>query len=274
MHERATASGNGHPTEFDPLPDARALTLANAFLRFSGHSARAEGGDRKPLTLWSWRQEFFSWDGSVYQKLLPERFASDVSRFLDLQRVAKKVRGGLDTEAVDATPKLVAEIVRKIALLCQANVRQMPAWLDDHRPPAENVIAFRNGWIDVAEYLMDRQGIQNPPTAHWFSEHVIPYEYDSSPGYNCPRWLAFLDEVFKSEEPKETAECVTLLQQWFGYCLTPDNRHQNIMWFWGPPGTGKSVTAGILRDVLGEQACASPHPHVTWRSVWLGGIDR
>jgi hypothetical protein len=174
MHERATASGNGHPTEFDPLPDARALTLANAFLRFSGHSARAEGGDRKPLTLWSWRQEFFSWDGSVYQKLLPERFASDVSRFLDLQRVAKKVRGGLDTEAVDATPKLVAEIVRKIALLCQANVRQMPAWLDDHRPPAENVIAFRNGWIDVAEYLMDRQGIQNPPTAHWFSEHVIP----------------------------------------------------------------------------------------------------
>lgn len=248
MHERAPVLGNGHPSEFDPLPDGRALTFANSFLRFADYSPRRPG---EPLTLRHWNDEFYRFNERIYEKVNPEIFLSDLIGFLNAQSVRKRDKHNSWTEMVNVTPAVSRAVLHQLKALCQARADGMPGWLDHHRPPRENVIAFRNGWIDIAEFLSGRQPIQNPPTAYWFSENMIPYDF--SGGAGCPTWIDYLNRTFRDD-----AECVQLLQEYIGYCLTTDNRFQKMLWLVGPPAAGKGTICSVIRGVVGDANCCSP----------------
>jgi putative DNA primase/helicase len=245
---RADSDGNGQVSEFEPLADARPLTLAQAFLRFAGHAATAT----KPLTLRHWRQELYEFDGSVYRKVKAEQFYAELKLFLNQQAVTKQGNRGQWAEPVNATKKVVSEVMDQLRVICQVPEDVMPQWLDAHRPDAGNVIAFKNGWIDISKYLLGEQGIQNPITPFWFSQNLIPYDFRS--GVGCPNWLEFLNSSLEGD-----AERIQLVQEWFGYCLTTDTRLQNILWLQGPPASGKSTTCGVLSTLLGRGNFSSPN---------------
>jgi hypothetical protein len=246
---RADSNGNGQVSEFEPLADARPLTLAQAFLRFAGHAATAT----KPLTLRHWRQELYEFDGSVYRKVKAEQFYAELKLFLNQQAVTKQGNRGQWAEPVNATKKFTGEVMDQLRVICQVPEDVMPQWLDAHRPDPGNVIAFKNGWIDISKYLLGEQGIQNPITPFWFSQNLIPYDF--RPGIGCPHWLEFLNSSLEGD-----AERIQLVQEWFGYCLTTDTRLQNILWLQGPAGVRQEHDLRRAVHAAGPGQLLKPEP--------------
>ena len=109
------------------------------------------------------------------------------------------------------------------------------AWLDTHRPRPEDLIAFQNGLLDVSRFIESGDTLIMPPSPEWFSENVLPYEFDAYA--KCPQWLEFLRDVCSGD-----AELIALLQEFFGYCLTDDTAQQKAMLLIGPPRSGKGTT--------------------------------
>jgi hypothetical protein len=62
----------------------------------------------------------------------------------------------------------------------------------------------------------------------------------------CPRWLRFLEEVLEGDKDR-----ISLLQEWFGYCLTHDTSLHAFMVLEGSGANGKSVVCEILTKMLG-----------------------
>lgn len=67
------------------------------------------------------------------------------------------------------------------------------------------------------------------------------------PARDCPRWLAFLDQVLDAD-----AGAIRFLQQWAGYSLTGDTREEALLFVHGPGGSGKSTAINTLGDALGD----------------------
>lgn len=74
--------------------------------------------------------------------------------------------------------------------------------------------------------------------------YCLPYEYN--PAAVAPNWHSFLSRI--------DAETAAFLQEFAGYSLTPDCRHEIAVWLYGPPGGGKSTFLGGLQAVLGPKA--------------------
>ena len=77
--------------------------------------------------------------------------------------------------------------------------------------------------------------------------------YDFDPSARCPRWLRFLDEVFKGDQ-----DLVAFVQRAIGYSLTGDTREQCLFLCHGKGANGKSTMLSTLRAVLGDYAANTP----------------
>jgi putative DNA primase/helicase len=53
-------------------------------------------------------------------------------------------------------------------------------------------------------------------------------------------------------------QSIDLLQEWFGYCLTPDTRQQKMLMMLGPKRSGKGTICRVLRSVVGDGNVAGP----------------
>jgi putative DNA primase/helicase len=67
------------------------------------------------------------------------------------------------------------------------------------------------------------------------------------PGGDCPRFLAFLDEITASD-----AELVAYLRRVLGYALTGDTREHALFFGYGTGRNGKSVLLKTAADILGD----------------------
>ena len=73
------------------------------------------------------------------------------------------------------------------------------------------------------------------------------------------QWHKFLEDVFgEDHEGRDT------LQEWFGYCLTPDTSLQKALLMLGPPRSGKGTIGKITRALLGDASVAS----LTVANLW------
>jgi putative DNA primase/helicase len=77
--------------------------------------------------------------------------------------------------------------------------------------------------------------------------------YDYRPAARCRRWKQFLNELWPDDQ-----KAGELLQEWFGYCLLPDTSQQKLLGIIGPPRSGKSTIARVLRELIGRCNVASP----------------
>jgi putative DNA primase/helicase len=84
-----------------------------------------------------------------------------------------------------------------------------------------------------------------------FREHrpedyaTLALSYDYDPEADC--------EVFKAVLRKAAPDAVEFLQEFAGYCLTPDTSLETALWFKGPRGSGKSTVIEGFVAMLGDK---------------------
>jgi putative DNA primase/helicase len=72
----------------------------------------------------------------------------------------------------------------------------------------------------------------------------LPFAYD--PEARCDNWLVSLESIFEEDQ-----ERIALLQEWFGYCLTPDTSYHSFMLFEGESRAGKGTIKNVLVKLIG-----------------------
>ncbi len=254
----------------EPLQDRLPVTMAAAFLEHYGMGKASwkvdAGGIERPIKTIShkiryWRGDFYRWEKTHYKKLLNEEFEGWLTSFLASKTVFTKNDAKSTTTPLHATYSEVSNASLHLRSICQAGCREMPAWLNDRDvdtyheyneniQDATQIIAFKNGLLDVVKWLELADTEPVPHTPKWFSEVVLPCNWE--PSATCPKWLNFLDKSLRGDET-----LISILQEWFGYCLTGDTKYQRMLWPHGDSGTGKSTMITVLQHLVGNANTAS-----------------
>ena len=85
-----------------------------------------------------------------------------------------------------------------------------------------------------------------------FNRHAVAVAYDPQ----APRpeqWHKFLQEIFNGETDQ-----INLLQEIFGYCLTPNISLQKAFLILGSPRSGKGTITTVLRSLLARETICDP----------------
>ncbi len=144
----------------------------------------------------------------------------------------------------------VLEQVRALALL-SIQVKP-PSWLNANPWKPHDVIATQNAIVHLPTYISGEPAYSVPATPALFSTFALDYRFDKTKP-DCPSWKAFLRQLWKDDQ-----DCIDTLQEWFGYCLTPDTRQQKILMMLGPKRSGKGTICRVLRTVIGEDNVCGP----------------
>jgi len=105
------------------------------------------------------------------------------------------------------------------------------------------LLNLTNGMYDV------KTGKLLPHDTKYYSTIRLPYPYDRNA--KCPRWLQFVEEIFPDDPVSQR-----VLQEWFGYCLTPDTRHEKALFCLGEGVNGKTKALNVLEQLVGPKNCS------------------
>lgn len=182
-----------------------------------------------------WRGDFYRWtaERGHYSALSADQIRADLYRKLGL---GKRGDVGEVRDALVAVDDVLIDDA------------ELGTWLDgraDDRNP-HDLAACRNGIL----HLPDKTLIAATP--RYFATTALGVDFN--PSASPPRaWNAFLKQLWPNDE-----ESITLLQEWIGYLLTPDTRHQKILLVLGPKRSGKGTIARVITALLGAASVASP----------------
>lgn len=105
-------------------------------------------------------------------------------------------------------------------------------------------------WDANPDYLPCRNGVLHIPTKSLlphtpdiFATSQLPFDYD--PDITAPNFIHALEQI---------TDAVDFLQEFAGYALTPEVKHELAIWLQGPPGSGKSTILTGLQAMLGSRA--------------------
>lgn len=218
-----------------------------------------------------WREQFYTWKPAraCYRVIHRDEFSAKVTssikaefdrqwaeayeRYREWQKSAS-----YNADADKGPPKahkvtnhLVKNVIAATAslVLVPSSVELM-TWLEGSAREQRPYIAMLNGVIDIDKLLSDADEdeciLSHSP--NWFSTVRVPYRFD--PEAKCPRWDAFLEKSLEQDP-----ERIKILQEWAGYCLTPDTSYQKFLAMEGEGGNGKSVFMAGLQAMLGGENC-------------------
>lgn len=159
-------------------------------------------------------------------------------------RPTDEIRGML-WEFVDTrhTKPATLSIVNSVLDACAT----FPGWrVDDADLNAKpNLINVRNGVYDLDT------GKLLPHSPALLQTVQRPFDYE--PDACCPKWVEFLADVLVDEEDRPDIELMKVVQEWFGYVLTPSTAAQKAMVWPGEGSNGKGVATGIMISLVGKE---------------------
>ncbi len=110
------------------------------------------------------------------------------------------------------------------------------------RPPETwdanpNLVVCKNGTFDLESLTLREHSPEDYVTT------AIDCAYN--PNATAPTFLRVLNEV--------VPEAAGFVQEFCGYALTTDTRHEIALWLYGPPGSGKSTIIEGMKAMLGAR---------------------
>ena len=117
---------------------------------------------------------------------------------------------------------------------------------NDNFDRGSNIIVFKNGTLHrcMSTTSINSMGIFLPHCKDDYITASLPYDYD--PNAVPETWLKVLSRL--------SSEVVSFLQEYFGYCLTRETKHEIAIWLIGPAGCGKSSIIGGIQAMAGPLA--------------------
>jgi putative DNA primase/helicase len=226
-------------------------------------------------TLRFYRDEWVSWDGSSWQHLptqelrgrLCKKIKQEFDRINKLaiafweqnQPAADKGKKSPRPEVRKVTIKLLNDTVQALAsVVLLSSKTECPSWLDGvhddlRRLDPSDVLVCANGLVHLPTLVVEGGSDMQKHTPCFFTRNALAYDFnDLAPTPNL--WLEFLGQLW----PAGLEDAIRTLQEWFGYCLTPDTRQQKILLIVGPKRSGKGTIARVLRRLVGVANCCSP----------------
>lgn len=192
--------------------------------------------------------DYLSHDGAAYYTLEEGTVRAEMYGFVEHARISTE-KG---PKPYNPHPKHISaflDALRARAHLPANDHMRPPLWLDGRAEPAPGeVIACRNGLLHLAT------GELMPLTPDFFTRNALDFDYDPA-APEPARWLTFLNEVWPSEDEKD---CITCLQELFGYVLTPDTSQQKAFLLVTPRRGGKGTIARVLTRLVGQRNVAAP----------------
>lgn len=190
----------------------------------------------KDVPILFWRDEWFMWNGTQYERVYREAIEQKAASFLEKH------------SQCSLTSHRIRSFVDLLRILRFCNHSSVPSWLNGaHRPDPRQLFAVRNGLLHITA----SSSTLIPHDAAFFGLATVAYDY--RPTTRCTRWVHFLNDLWPDDR-----KAADLLQEWFGYCLLPDTSQQKMLAVIGPPASGKSTIARVLTALLGHRNVASP----------------
>jgi putative DNA primase/helicase len=115
--------------------------------------------------------------------------------------------------------------------------------------PDRNLICLTNGTFNTTTYVLE------PHSPDHLLRNRLPITWNADA--QCPRWLQFLNEIFANDPDR--GQKIAFLQQWFGYCLVPDNSMHKFLLMVGGGANGKSVLLKVLSALVGTENVSHAH---------------
>lgn len=191
--------------------------------------------------------DWLEWRAGAYRDVEDATMRSALYRELGKALVAKKEREGVVFEPFNPDAVKVNKVLDALKALAHrpSNALTSQAWIEGDGPPPEELLAVRNGLVHVPT------GKLLPPTPRFFTRNTLDLEYDSA-APEPEQWLAFVAQVF----PDRVA--ADLLQDWFGYAVTPDTSQEKMLLMIGPPRSGKGTIQKVLIELVGNSNVCAP----------------
>lgn len=227
------------PGPSDPLAVAR--VLLDELTDDEGH-----------VLLRRWRGEWWKYQGPHYVKAEPDAVRKYLYERLEHAKYEKPVgkEGNIELKAWSPDKGKVDKVLDALAApTLLGEETEAPSWLSSGESAAGYVPCL-NGLVDVATQEV------TPCTPNYFGTVAIPFEFDPEVGEPV-EWLRFLRSLWPQVNGYDAAE-LTTLQQWFGYVLSGRLDLQKMLLVIGPPRSGKSTIARILRDLVGKANTSAP----------------
>lgn len=131
------------------------------------------------------------------------------------------------------------------------------AWVGegpDAKPwPEDEILVTKSSLIHLPSLAAGKPRSTVPATPRFFSTSALDFDFRFSDAPSPENWYRFLGQLWPDDP-----QSVATLQEWFGYCLTPDTRQQKIALLVGPKRSGKGTIARVLRGLVGESNVCGP----------------
>ena len=227
----------------DILPDDAPSTIAKTWLD------QEMTQDGLPLVR-CYHGQWVRYEGGVYVTCDKEEFRGSIYQFVDGKMYPKTDSGGgVTLTAYRPTRAKVSDIIDALSQWCPV-AYDPPTWLlKNDLPNPCDLIAFKNGLLDVNAYVNGEVKFYDPTPA-LFSFNALPYEFDEDNW--STKWEDFYNDIFDKDADK-----IELLAQWFGYNCVPDMSYEKLMLCTGRPRSGKGTVLNTLAAMLGHKQCVS-----------------
>jgi putative DNA primase/helicase len=194
--------------------------------------------------VWFIDGQFYIWESPVYRVLTTPELRSRLGAFLD--KTCKQV-SAMNPNPMPFQPtrddiSLIVDALQQLTYIQAA----APSWLEPTAIDPTECALCTNGILHIPS------GRLLQPTPALFSVNALEFAFDAAAPAPA-QWIRFLDTLWPDEP-----EPIALLQEWFGYLLTPDTRYQKMLVIVGPPRSGKGTIIRILQRLLGVKNVCSP----------------
>ena len=191
--------------------------------------------------------DWFEHNG-VYYEEMPDDEELDHRLYAFLDEFSVKTFAGKSVIVKPLRPdrRLVDNVTHALAATCHLKVPQKvyePFYISKpKRIDVTRAIVFRNGIYDLTSETL------KPLTPDIFITSTLPFDYD--PHAKCPKCKGFYADILDNDE-----ESCELMQEWMGYNAVAANHLQQMMFFFGVRGSGKSTAIRLLEGMLGKNRC-------------------
>lgn len=249
--DAGTSSGGGLGAR-DPvsnklvLSEARTLPTARAFVseRYNhpDHDTLVDHGDM-----------LLAWRDNRWVEVEAAGVRAELAPWLDAAvKYKNPARGDFTLVPFHSNPRTVGAALQSVRDMVHLPVATPnPSWLepDPERPPVSEILACRSFNLHIPTRRM------LPATPLFFTTSALDFDYQQDPEPPLA-WIKFMEQVFGAD-----LDAMGCLQEFMGYCVTPDTSLQKMLLIIGPKRSGKGTISKVLEELVGRTNVVRPTIH-------------